>query len=120
MAPLAQAFPSVSTHQPFDSLAVRWQQRSRSAAGLPSASMKRTMSSPSSLKGFGPFARSVSGMTACQNLRKTGCWVTSIAELLWVRVGYELQRAISDHGMQDIRAERFYSAQQAMQIARPD
>ncbi len=85
--------------QPFDSLAVRWQQRSFSAAGLPSSSRNSTMSSPSSRNGFGPSGRSSSGITAYQNRRSTFCWVVSIERLVGLRDKYQVSfsTALSCH-----------------------
>src|SRR3954462_11972427 len=65
--------------KPLESFAVRWQQRSRTAAGVPSAFFHRTMSSPSRVKGCGPASSFAIGMTAYQNRRSTDCFVTSMA-----------------------------------------
>ena len=69
-----------SSTKPSDSLAVRWQQRSISAAGRPSPSRHSTIGWPSRVKGCGPSASAAAGMTGYQNRRNAGCWVTSIFE----------------------------------------
>src|SRR5262245_57197788 len=68
-----------SSDHPFDSLAVRWQQRSASAAGLPSVSRNRTMFSPSKVNGLGPSSSLSTGTVAYQNRRRTFCFVQSMA-----------------------------------------
>src|ERR1700730_11545076 len=65
--------------QPLESLAVRWQQRSASAAGLPSPSRNITMFWPSSVKGCGPSSSASTGTVAYQKRRRTFCLVHSIA-----------------------------------------
>src|SRR3984957_3863834 len=64
--------------QPWLSLAVRWQQRSISAAALLSASRNRTSFVPSRVKGAGASVSRSAGMTGYQKRRRTFCWVTSI------------------------------------------
>src|SRR6476620_10232417 len=64
--------------KPFESFAVRWQQRLRTAAGRPSEVLHRTMSSPSSVNACGPASRRSIGITAYQKRRSTGCRVTSM------------------------------------------
>jgi hypothetical protein len=66
--------------QPFDSLAVRWQQRSSSAAGLPSLSRNSAISWPSSLNGFGPSFSASTATVAYQNRRSVGCLVLSVRD----------------------------------------
>src|SRR3954462_11296947 len=68
--------------QPLESLEGGWQQRSFSAAGLPSLSRNSTMSSPSRRNGFGPSFRSSSDITAYQKRRSTVCLVVSMAFIL--------------------------------------
>src|SRR5579862_4364933 len=70
-----------SLHQPFESLAVRWQQRSSNAAGSPLASRNNTIGSPRSVKGFGPSLRCSIGISAYQKRRSTGCLVFSMTFL---------------------------------------
>src|SRR5271155_4382437 len=70
-----------SLHQPLDSFAVRWRQRSRKAAGWPVASRNSMMFSPSSVNGFGPASSLSIGSVAYQNRRRTLCLVQSMAFL---------------------------------------
>src|SRR5580704_10369939 len=67
-----------SLHQPLDSRAVRWQQRSASAAGFPSWSRNRTIFSPKRVNGFGPSRSFSVGMVAYQKRRRTFCLVLSM------------------------------------------
>src|ERR1700733_12870483 len=67
-----------SRHQPLESLAVRWRQRSRSAAGCPLSSRNSMMFSPRSVNGCGPAASLSSGSVAYQNRRSTFCLVASM------------------------------------------
>src|SRR5437764_14452797 len=96
--------------EPLESFAVRWQQRSRTAAGVPSAFCHRTMSSPRSVNGCGPASSFAIGMTAYQKRRSTGCCVTSMAfaslrlEALddlqrvgLLPIGIGLEQAVGDH-----------------------
>src|SRR5277367_1783371 len=70
-----------SLHQPLESFAVRWRQRSRNAAGSPLSSRNNMMFSPSSVNGFGPAASLPIGSVAYQNRRRTFCFVQSMAFL---------------------------------------
>jgi len=70
-----------SLHQPIDSLAVRWRQRSRKAAGWPASSRNSMMFSPSRVNGFGPALSLSTGSVAYQNRRRTFCLVHSMAFL---------------------------------------
>src|SRR3954466_4290754 len=67
---------------PLESFAVRWQQRSFTAAGVPSACFQTTMSSPIRRKGLGPSSRADIGISAYQKRRSTFCLVVSMGQLL--------------------------------------
>src|SRR5262252_3324857 len=63
------------SHQPLESLAVRWQQRFCRQAGSPFWSSHSTMFSPSNVNGLGPSLRSSTRKVAYQKRRNTFCWV---------------------------------------------
>src|SRR5450830_106577 len=66
--------------KPFDSCAVRWQQRSCKAAGEPSSLSQRTIFSPSKVNGLGPSLSMETGIRAYQKRRRTFCFVTSMVQ----------------------------------------